>query len=324
MKTSLSGLVWGIALLLWLAPPHHSAAGEAGREKVRIGVSGKSIGFLDVWAAQEKGFYRKNGLEPEVIAIRPDLTILALQTGQMDYTYVSGQVIRAILKGLPLKVVTTGLKSPFLTLVGKPAYKTPTDLKRKIIAVSSIQGTDAVITSYLLQKAGLDPRKDVVLMQMGGSETRYRSLLSGVVDATCLSIPHSILAKRQGFSLLGSAGDVLTMQFTGIGTSIQKIQQDREQVRRMIRSQRDTMKWIKNQKGEVVRFIQDWLKVDEGMAEESYQVYITVMNESSRVLPAAIKSVIQAEGTASGEALEQAFAKVADPTVAEDVLKEER
>jgi ABC-type nitrate/sulfonate/bicarbonate transport system substrate-binding protein len=324
MKTLLSGLVWGIILFLLVVAPRESAAGEPGRDKVRIGVSGKSIGFLDVWAAQEKGFYRKHGLQPEVIAIRPDLTIMALQTGQMDYTYVSGQVVRAILRGLPLKVVTTGLKSPFLTLVAKPVYKSPTDLKRKIIAVSSISGTDAVVTSYLLQRGGLDPRKDVVYMQMGGSETRYRSLLSGVIDATALSIPHSILAKRQGFSFMGSAGDVLTMQFTGIGTSIQKIQQDREQVRRMIRSQRDTMKWIKNQKVEVVRFIQEWLKVDEGIAEESYQVYVHVMNESAMVLPAAIKSVIQAEGTASGEALEHAFAKVADPTIAEEVLKEER
>jgi hypothetical protein len=48
------------------------------------------------------------------------------------------------------------------------------------------------------------------------------------------------------------------------------------------------------------------------------------MNESVRVLPTAIKSVIQAEGTASGQALDRAFARVADPTVAEEVLKEER
>ena len=80
---------------------------------------------------------------------------------------------------------------------------------------------------------------------MGGSDTRFPALHSGNIDATPLSLPFFIVAKRQGYKLLGSAADGLDMATVGIGTSIRKIQQEREQVKQMIRAQLDTLRWIK-------------------------------------------------------------------------------
>ena len=51
------------------------------REKIRLGVSSKSLGFWDTWVAHEKGFFRKYGLDSEVITIRPNLAIVALLSG---------------------------------------------------------------------------------------------------------------------------------------------------------------------------------------------------------------------------------------------------
>jgi len=59
--------------LLFAAKTGNTA--ERGLEKVRIAVSSKSLGFLDTWAAKERGFYRKHGLDAEIIAMRPPLTI---------------------------------------------------------------------------------------------------------------------------------------------------------------------------------------------------------------------------------------------------------
>ncbi len=73
-------------------------AAEPGRERVLIGVSSKSIGFFDPWVAHEKGFFRKYGIDSEVITIRPNLSVVALHAGEIDYSWMTGTVIRRRLR----------------------------------------------------------------------------------------------------------------------------------------------------------------------------------------------------------------------------------
>ena len=190
-----------VALLLVLLRSDAGIASEK-REKIRIGVLSKSLGFLDTWVAHEKGFFRKHGLDSEVITIRATLLMVAIHSGELDYSAVSGTVIRAAVKGLPVRLFTIGLRSSFHALVARPNYKSIGELKGKKIAVSNIGATDEIVTRFILQKGGLDTKKDVVIMTVGGSEIRYQSLVSGQTDATALSLPHSIIAKQQGFRVL--------------------------------------------------------------------------------------------------------------------------
>jgi NitT/TauT family transport system substrate-binding protein len=309
--------VWGLLASL-LAVSNQSFAAEKGSEKVRIAVSSKSLGFLDVWAAREKGFYRKHGLDPEIIAMRPPLTIAALQAGEIDYSFGVSTTLRASLSGLPVKVVSLSTRSSFHTLVAKSSIKSIQDLKGKVIAVT-IGAADDVVGRHLVRRGGLDPRADVVFISMAGSDARFQSLLTGRIDATALSLPYFIMAKREGYNILGTAVDVLEMATVGIGTSIRKIQQEREQVKKMVRAQLDTMRWIKNQKSDVIQFLRSFFKLDEGTASESYEIYSRLMIEDARVLPQAVQTVLEQEGKA-----QIPLEKVADTTIVEEVLKERR
>src|SRR5688572_10936509 len=291
-------------------------AAEPGRERVLIGVSSKSIGFFDPWVAHEKGFFRKYGIDSEVITIRPNLSVVALHASEIDYSWMTGTVIRAAAKGIPLKLVTIGLKSSFHTLVARPNFQSITELRGKKIAISNIGATDDLVARALLQKAGLDPRGDVAVMSMGGSETRYQALLTGQMDAATLSLPHSVIAKQQGFRFLGSAGDVLQIPFTGISTTAAKIQRNREQVKRMIRAQIDAMHWIKSQKADAIRFLRDFFDTDEATALESYNIYVPLIVEDVRVSAGAVKAVLEAEGGAN-----VTWEQVADPSLVDEVLK---
>ena len=291
-------------------------AAERARERALIGVSSKSIGFFDPWVAHEKGFFRKYGIDSEVITIRPNLSVVALHAGEIDYSWMTGTVIRAAARGIPLKLVTIGLKSSFHTLVARPNFQSITELRGKKIAISNIGATDDLVARALLQKAGLDPRGDVAVMSMGGSETRYQALLTGQMDAATLSLPHSVIAKQQGFRFLGSAGDVLQIPFTGISTTAAKIQRNREQVKRMIQAQIDAMHWIKSQKAEAIRFVRDFFHTDEATALESYNIYVPLIVEDVRVSAGAVKAVLEAEGGAN-----VSWEQVADPSLVDEVLK---
>jgi NitT/TauT family transport system substrate-binding protein len=293
-----------------------AAAAEPARDRVLIGVSSKSIGFFDPWVAHEKRFFRKYGVESEVITIRPNLSVVALHAGEIDYSWMTGTVIRAAAKGIPLKLVTIGLKSSFHTLVARPNLQSISELRGKKIAISNIGATDDLVARALLQKAGLDPKRDAAVISMGGSETRYQALLAGQMDAATLSLPHSVLAKQRGFRFLGMAGDVLQIPFTGLSTTATKIERNRDQVKRMIQAQLDAMQWIKSQKAEAIRFLRDFFSTDEATALESYNIYVPLIVEDVRVSAAGVKAVLQAEGAAN-----VSWEQVADPSLVDEVLK---
>jgi len=289
------------------------------REKIRIGVSSKSLGFFDTWAAHEKGFFRKYGLDSEIVTIRPSLLIIALMSGEMDYSTVSGTVIRAAVKGLPVRLFAIGLRSSFHMLVAQPSYNSIRELKGKKVSVSNVGATDEIVTRYMLQKAGLDPKKDVVVLSIGGSEIRMQSLISGQTDATALSLPHSLIAKQQGYHVLASAADALEIPFSGFGASVQKIQRERDQVKRVIQAQMDTMRWIKTHKQEAIQFLKQHFGADEANAQESYDIYVQLIVDDVKINPALVKTVLGFEGASA-----LPWDNVADPSLVEEVLAKKR
>ena len=292
-------------------------AAEKSLERVRIAVSSKSLGFLDAWAAKERGFYRKHGIEAEIIAMRPPLTIGAIQAGEIDYAMGASTISRGSISGAPVRLVSLALRSSFHTLVTQPNIKTLADLKGKVIAVT-IGAADDFVARHLLHRGGVDPR-DVKFINMGGSDTRFPALAARQIDASPLSLPFFVVAKRQGYNLLGTAADVIEMATVGIGTSTRKIRQEREQVKKMLRAQLDTLRWIKTQKNEVVAFLQKFYGVDEGVATESHEIYAKLIVDGARVLPQAVKTVLEQQGKA-----DLPLDRVVDPSLIEEVLSERR
>jgi NitT/TauT family transport system substrate-binding protein len=308
--------VWAFAALLFIV--HRSAwAAEKGAERVRIAVSSKSLGFLDTWAARELGFYRKHGIDAEIIAMRPPLTIGAIQAGEIDYAFGASSISRGSISGAPVRIVSLALRSTFHTLVARPDIKSVADLKGRVIAVT-IGAADDFVARLLVRRAGLDPR-DLSFINMGGSDTRFPALATGRIDATPLSLPFFVVAKRQGFNLLGSASDVVDMATVGIGTSTRKIQQEREQVKKMLRAQLDTLRWIKTQKAEVVPFLQKFFELDEGTALESHAIYSRLIVDDAKPLAEAVKTVLDQQGKP-----DLPLDRVVDATIVEEVLRERR
>jgi len=305
------------ALLLLVTAPSLAFGADRSMGKIRIAVSSKSLGFLDTWAAKERGFFRKQGLDAEIIAMRPPLTIGALQAGEIDYAIGASTISRGAISGAPVRIVSLALRSSFHTLVARPAIKNIAELKGKTIAVT-IGAADDFVARHLLRRGGIEPR-DVHFVNMGGSDTRFPALANGTIDASPLSLPFFVIAKRQGYNLLGTASDVLDMATVGIGTSVKKIAQEREQVKKMVRAQLDTLRWIKSQKAEVVPFLQKFYGLDEAMAVESHAIYAKLIIDDARPLAEAIKTVLDQQGKP-----ELPLDRVVDASVVEEVLRERR
>jgi ABC-type nitrate/sulfonate/bicarbonate transport system substrate-binding protein len=106
------------AALLLLLVGFCSDAGAA--EKVRISVTNYNMSYLAAGVAAKKGFFKEEGLEPEIIRMNFNVAMSALINGEVDDTMIFGSVVRAATRGIPVKVVAVLIDSPPYALIAKP------------------------------------------------------------------------------------------------------------------------------------------------------------------------------------------------------------
>ena len=113
-------------------------------EKVRVSVTNPNMSFLPAGVALKKGFFKDEGLDVEIIRMNTPNTVTALVTGDLGYTLLFGSVVRAALRGMPIRALASLLDSPTHAIVAKPEYKSVKELRGKTVAIGNYGGTDDV------------------------------------------------------------------------------------------------------------------------------------------------------------------------------------
>jgi ABC-type nitrate/sulfonate/bicarbonate transport system substrate-binding protein len=126
------------ALTLLLACFSSSAWNQEGPtlKKIRIGLPNRGVPNLGLMAGQRYGFFRAQGLEAELIVMRPSLSLQTLLAGDLDFLTVLSSGARASVSGLPLRIVMSLSVSQDFSLVVRPEIHRMEDLKGKTLAVS--------------------------------------------------------------------------------------------------------------------------------------------------------------------------------------------
>ena len=188
-----------------------------------------------LWAAKEGRYFEKYGIKNlEVIQFSGGQPVTrALIGGDIQISTTGGAaVINARLKGADTVIIarTVGV-FPYTLYVAKD-IRDASELKGKRLAVSTVGGSGYVAMQYALRKLGLDPDKDIAMLQVGDFGTRLASLASGTVQGTLLLPPFTLRARELGlrplYDLVGS----------GIQYPINQITTRQS----FIKSQRDTVK----------------------------------------------------------------------------------
>lgn len=181
--------------------------GAAGPEKtsLSIGTSVRDIGFLNVYVADAKGFFKDEGLTVKVLYFRGSgEAVPALAGGVVDLLADSfTTAIDAYVAGQPIKAIWSLSNTPVYQIYARKEIKTVQELRGKKIAVSGIGALSHLITIYMLQRAGMpDADKAVQYLAVGGPTDRVAALRAGRVDAIPSTIPGSYLLEEEGFTKL--------------------------------------------------------------------------------------------------------------------------
>lgn len=186
-------LLLAIFLVLITVP---DARGQSSLEKIVFTYLTRSIASVDLYITQDRGYFRQEGLQAEVVQVRGNIGVTALLSGDAHAINNVGTIIRALERtDLPAKVLTQSLKKNLFWLVTKPEVKSLSELKGKVFGTTTLGGSQHLAAVRLLQKAGLDPEKDITVVIGGDVPAQLQSLVSGVIHLAALSPPTVILAR---------------------------------------------------------------------------------------------------------------------------------
>ena len=155
--------------------------GAWGQDKVRLAHSALESSNGVWYLAQDRGFYKKHGLDADLLFIPSTTTsVSSLVAGDVQVANASGGgVASAIVAGADLVIVACYLNSLPYELVVNESIKSAEDLKGKSIGISRVGSASDVAARALIRGLGLEPDKQVPIMQVGGPSERAASFRGG-------------------------------------------------------------------------------------------------------------------------------------------------
>jgi len=270
------------------------------KEKVIVGHSARaalSIGPL--LYGIERGFYRDEGIDLVYVSLRADLGIKALLSGDIDYSYSTGTIIRGAILGLPVRNLSFDFSRVLHALMSRPDIPNAAALRGKRVGVSSFGATGDLAARVGLRSLGLDPDKDVTIITLGTDTLRHAALIAGTVQATHMPVPLNIQLKKEGYHELVYAGKILQRPLTGLATSVEKIQKSPGQVQRMVRAFVRATRALKSERAGFIAFAQKKYGYSKDVMEEAYKYLIDALSQDGFVDDSSLQAAIdEAKGLA--------------------------
>jgi ABC-type nitrate/sulfonate/bicarbonate transport system substrate-binding protein len=245
----------------------------AAQEKLSISYpSVASTGGVVPWIAKERGFFLSRGIDAELIYTSGALSMQALIGGSVDL--VLGSIfdpLSAIAGGADVVVVGSFNNSPPYVMAARSEIREFKDLRGRKIGVRSLTGPATAMTQAMLEDTGLDSKRDVQILRVGGTAERLAALKEGMVDAALIDEAVAYRAKESGLNIINLNG--VPHVHTGVYARRSGLQQRQGVIASTLRALRDAAMYMKANKIGSVQIIQKVMKVSERQAaERSYDI----------------------------------------------------
>lgn len=239
-----------------------------------VGYPARSIGSVQLFIAQERGFFREEGLQVNLTQIRGDVAKAGMLTGDLFAYNSVATSARAFQAGAPLKILVVNLQSPLFWLVTRPELKSFNDLKGKVMGTTSFGGVQLTAGLRMLRKGGLNPEKDVTVVLAGDTQTQFQSVVSGAIQMAVLSPPTVIIARDKfKLNILANAVDEFPSFFqSGLAVSDKTFAERKDLVKSVLRAQAKANRFFFDNEAGASEVIAKFLKVESPVAVESYRI----------------------------------------------------
>ncbi|HEY1268283.1 MAG TPA: ABC transporter substrate-binding protein [Candidatus Binatia bacterium] len=262
--------------------------------KVRIHIPSKSLALMPFYFGKDKGFFPREVIDVELIAMSPPTAVAALVAGELDFSTTLGASTSAIMQGHPLKRIFYVQHEPAHVLVGQPEIKSVKDLVGKVISVNAITDATGMSAKLILKANGVDPAR-VTMLSTGVTETAYKSLTTGKVAATMLAPPFAQELEAKGYSHLAEARSYAPLSFIGLVAQSAALRKTPAKAEAMIAGLLKTLAFIHDpaNRGEMVRYIAAFHKIDAPLAEKAFAAILPTLSSDGTKPRAAVEKEIE-------------------------------
>jgi ABC-type nitrate/sulfonate/bicarbonate transport system substrate-binding protein len=250
-------------------------AQESALRRVSAAGSIGSATQMALWFAKEGRLYEKYGLAADVVNIQTSpLTLAALLAGEIQVAQIGGPApIFAKLSGADLVIVATIVRNFVFTLVSRSEVNNVRELRGRALGVSRFGALSDFAARYALQKNGLQPDRDVSVVQTGGQAETVSALGSGRINAAALTAPSNILARKMGFKeLLDISKLEADTHVNGLVVTRKYLSANEDTMRRFLKAYMEGVALAKKDKAFALKAMERYLRTDDQESlNESYE-----------------------------------------------------
>ncbi len=270
----------------------------AAQEPLRVpyGVT-TSLQHLPVLVGKDSGLFAKQGLNVEPIHIRGGALITTMiMSGTVQFSGAGAEsVVSARIEGGDVSLLACPADTDVVYFVGRPEIKNPAQLKGKSSGVTRLGSTTHYYLRAALRSLGLDPEKDMTILQLGGGAEIVTAMRSGRVAAAAL--PY-----RNTYSLIQAGWPLLVDQSTAnfiypsscVATSRSFIKSSPAVVERFLKAYVEAIRLIKKDSAVVEQSIKKWHREsDAGFIKKTAEVYAKIFKPIPYVSDQGLEIVLK-------------------------------
>ncbi|HYY23967.1 MAG TPA: ABC transporter substrate-binding protein [Candidatus Udaeobacter sp.] len=287
-------ILLGLVLLLSLS----SALPQAYAAPIRIASAGLSGELLPLWIAQDRHLFKKHGLDTEVITIQGGpLAVQTLLSGSVQF-HAGGtsSIVDAKMRGAETATLAVFIDSLPYTLVSSQLLKSAGQLKGKRFAVSRLGSVSDLSLRIALRNLGVNPEKEAVILGIGDQTARFSALRSGSVDATVISPPLTVTARKMGFNQIASFQEAgIKWAYNSVDTTLDFAQKNHQTVLGFLRGFVEAIAYIHKNKEESLATLARWMRLEDREAlDETYNYLLKILPRKPYASEKGMQAVLDA------------------------------
>jgi NitT/TauT family transport system substrate-binding protein len=256
-----------------------------------------STAHLPLWVAKDAGLFARNGLNVEPVNIRGGALItMAIMSGQLQFSGAGAEsVVAARIEGGDLVLLACPVDSDPVYLITRPEIKSPGELKGKATAVTRLGSTTHFYLRAALRAAGLDPEKDLTILQLGTSGESATALESGRIAAAALSIRHAIPFLQRGWPVWVDLSTTDMVYPPSCVTATRNfVKAEPKTVEDFLRAYVAGIRLVKKEPATAEKSLAKWLREqDQVVVKKSVEAYSRIFKAAPYVPDKGIENVIK-------------------------------
>ena len=299
MRTVLAKPRLWVVLAYWFFAAHAAFAAQGSGQLANVTIAYTSVSpqYAPVWIAKEAGFFRRNGVNAQLVYMRGGvLATQALVSNDVNFINAGGGgVVDAVLGGADIFMIASPINQEPQVLVAKKEIKDIRQLRGKRLAVNSLAGPAMLSLKMILGASGLDPERDVTYLATGPSASRYGALQLGQVEAATLAPPFTFAARKAGYTFFEDLPAMKQAELpnAALATSRKFFDAEPLSTEMVVKSVIEGIHFYKTEKRKTAAILKQYMKMADGEElDETYNFYVKLFAEKPYPSAKGIQTIL--------------------------------